>query len=74
VRDRATLDTAYTAATEQVRRLLNQALYRQVFISHDGVVRVVYTDGFDWLLGRRTKSAERRSRGRSRAALTLRSP
>ena len=45
------LHEAYQAATEQVRRLLNQALYTQMFISQDGVVRVVYTEGFAWLMG-----------------------
>nr|MDQ6946028.1 zinc ribbon domain-containing protein [Actinomycetota bacterium] len=45
------LHEAYQAATDQVRRLLNQALYEQVFVSQDGVVRVVYTEGFAWLLG-----------------------
>ncbi len=34
-----------------MRRLLNQALYEQVFVNQDGVVRVVYTEGFAWLLG-----------------------
>ena len=46
-----TLRAAYAAATEQVRRLLNQALYRQVFVGPDGVLRVEYTEGFAWLLG-----------------------
>jgi hypothetical protein len=45
------LHEAYQAATEQVRRLLNQALYTQMFISQDGVMRVAYTEGFAWLLG-----------------------
>lgn len=45
------LDEACAAAGEQIRRLLNQALYRQMFVGPDGVVRVVHTEGFAWLLG-----------------------
>lgn len=51
------LHEAYQAATEQVRRQLNQALYTQVFIGQDGVVRVQYTDGFAWLMGEEDEEA-----------------
>ncbi len=44
------LHLAYQAATEQVRRLFNQAVFKQVFIGPDGVTRVEYTDGFAELL------------------------
>ena len=39
------LHLAYLAADEQVRRLLNQSIFKRVFIGPDGVVRVEYTDG-----------------------------
>jgi hypothetical protein len=39
------LQLAYLAADDQVRRLPNQADFREVFIGPDGVMRVEYTDG-----------------------------
>jgi DNA invertase Pin-like site-specific DNA recombinase len=44
------LHLAYQAASEQVRRLFNQAIFKQVFIGADGVAWVEYTDGFAELL------------------------
>ena len=44
------LHLAYQAAEEPVRRLLNQAIFKRVFVGPDGVVRVEYTEGFTELL------------------------
>ena len=45
------LHLAYQAADEQVRRLLNQALFTQIFLKADGSVeRVAYTEGIGDLL------------------------
>ena len=52
------LHIAYQAATDQVRRLLNQALYTKVFVSPDGVTAVEYTEGFAWLMGLDEEGAE----------------
>lgn len=51
------LHVAYQAATDQVRRLFNQAVFKQVFVGRDGVVRVEYTDGFAELLEDGTEQA-----------------
>ncbi len=45
------LHMAYQAAAEPVRRLLNQAVFKRIYLGPDGVIGVEYTDGFDWLLG-----------------------
>ncbi len=61
------LHEAYQAASDQVRRLLNQALYTQVFVNADGVVRVIHTDGFGWLLGEEEQDEASEDREATRA-------
>lgn len=52
------LHAAYQAADDQVRRLFNQAVFEQVFIGPNGVSRVKFTEGFEYLMGQRESGVE----------------
>jgi hypothetical protein len=44
------LHAAYLAADEYVRRQLNQAVFKAIYVTQDGITRVEYTDGMADLL------------------------